>query len=253
MPQRRSLTWSQTTGTSDTWGVAIKVSGGIPEIFEASIETKYERQWMRSVSYADTWNQDVPPGYTGWVERAQVMHEYSGYWRTHYDSPKKGHYYWAVHDTIRTPAQEGEEGWHSNIRWMQRPMTYQELVDCGWDFPAGHIPGGTTLKAGWSKQANLTRLVMQSDGNLVMYRLRDGKAIWATGTHGHPGAYAKMQTDGNLVIYDAYNRFLWNSNTVSPGAFAVLQNDGNFVIYKVTGGDGRGGALWSTRTHLLAQ
>ncbi|MFD0007862.1 hypothetical protein ACFVJ4_36365 [Streptomyces sp. NPDC127178] len=254
MPQRRSLTWAQTTGTADTLGISYSASGGLPGIFEVSVETKYEHQWNSSVQYGDTWNQDVPPGYIGWVERGQVMNEYSGMWRTHYDDPKKGHYFWGVHDTIRSPANEGEGGWHSNIRWRERPMTREELINnCGWDFPPGSIAGGTTLKAGWSVQANLTRLVMQSDGNLVMYRLRDGRAIWSTRTHGHPGAYAKMQTDGNFVIYDANNRFLWNSNTVSTGAWAVLENDGSFVVYKATGGPGRGGFLWASNTTAAAK
>ncbi|MFD4551883.1 hypothetical protein [Streptomyces sp. NPDC058466] len=251
--QRRSLTWTQTTGTTDTFGVSFKVEIGT--IFKASIETKYEHQWLKSVSYSDTWNDDVRPGYIGWIERAQVMNSYTGKWRTHYDDPKWGHYYWATpYDTVTSPANEGEDGWTSNIKWQERPMTRDELIsNCGWDYPPQSIAGGTTLKSGWSTQASLTRLVMQSDGNLVMYRLRDGAAIWSTHTSGHPGAYAVMQTDGNFVVYDAANRFLWNSNTVSPGAWAILQNDGNFVVYKSTGGPGVGGALWASNTTAAAK
>ncbi|MGW7824408.1 hypothetical protein ACWGLF_41400, partial [Streptomyces puniciscabiei] len=78
------------------------------------------------------------------------------------------------------------------------------------------VYGGNILKPGTWTQGTYTRLVMQMDGNLVMYRRRDGAALWSTHTSRHPGAYAVMQTDGNVVVY------------------------------KNTGGPGKGGALWAT-------
>ncbi|MEU9476159.1 hypothetical protein AB0D93_10520, partial [Streptomyces sp. NPDC048191] len=81
-------------------------------------------------------------------------------------------------------------------------------------------------------------------------------AIWSSRTNGHPGAYAVMQQDGNFVIYDANNRFLWNTNTAgtpdNAGAWAVLQDDGNFVIYRSYGGPTRGQAIWSSNTWRAA-
>ncbi|MFD0007885.1 hypothetical protein ACFVJ4_36485 [Streptomyces sp. NPDC127178] len=257
-PQRMTVKWAQSTGTTDTFGMSFKLEVGT--ILKASVETKFEHSWSETVTDGLDANHDVQPGHIGWVERAQLMNEYKGKWRTHYDDPKWGHYYWATgYDTIRTPVKGAQNGLESDIKWMERPMSRQELVDtCKWGYPPGVIDPGTTLRAGWQFQANLTRLVMQSDGNLVMYRLRDNKAIWASGTWGHPGAYAKMQTDGNFVIYDANNRFLWHTNTANydsanPGYWAVLQNDGNFVIYKSWGGPTRGGAVWATRTTAAAQ
>ncbi len=46
-----------------------------------------------------------------------------------------------------------------------------------------------------------TRLVMQTDGNLVLYR--GGAAVWASGSDGHPGAGAVFQQDGNLVVHSS--------------------------------------------------
>lgn len=86
--------------------------------------------------------------------------------------------------------------------------------------------------------------IYQVDGNLVHYRLADGKALWASDTHGRPGARCVLQDDGNLVIYDAAERPLWAANTHgNPGARLAVQDDGNVVIYHV---DGR--PLWSTDT-----
>ena len=84
------------------------------------------------------------------------------------------------------------------------------------------------------------QVIMQSDGNLVLYC--KGKPIWASNTM-HKGAYAVMQTDGNLVVYDADSHPVWASGTHGyPGAHAVMQDDGNFVIYSAANKP-----LWASR------
>jgi subtilase family serine protease len=129
------------------------------------------------------------------------------------------------------------------------PSTGGSLWSDGTYVHSATIGSGQKLKGGWWAQAKYTRLVMQPDGNLVMYRKRDGKAIWSTGTSGHSGAYAYMQTDGNLVVYSSTGTALWSTHTNGhSGAYAVMQNDGNFVVYTSTGGTGKGGALWASNT-----
>lgn len=73
-------------------------------------------------------------------------------------------------------------------------------------------------------------LVMQSDGNLVIYR--QGTAIWASDTYRSGANRAFMQDDGNFVVYE-YSSPKWASQTPgSGGVKLVMQNDGNLVIYK---------------------
>jgi len=55
------------------------------------------------------------------------------------------------------------------------------------------------------------RLIMQQDGNLVLYH--GGNAKWSTGTNGNPGAYFIIQNDGNAVVYSKHNKPLWTTNT----------------------------------------
>ena len=91
------------------------------------------------------------------------------------------------------------------------------------------LAAGTELRSGRGQY----RLVMQGDGNLVMYSQSVTDAVWASGTDGHPGARAVMQGDGNLVVRDKANKALWASGTDGrDGARLVLQNDGNLVIYQ---------------------
>lgn len=105
--------------------------------------------------------------------------------------------------------------------------------------PAGSriVPGGMITSPN-----GLARLVMQYDGNLVLY---DGNwyPIWYSGTHGRPGAWATIQSDGNLVVYDPngyplYNIFDFSRNphairvlpTGGWPAFLSVQDDGNMLV-----------------------
>jgi hypothetical protein len=99
--------------------------------------------------------------------------------------------------------------------------------------PSGtnELTAGTALFDGQTITAGNYQLVMQIDGNLVVY-VQGGHALWSTGTWGRPGDWLIMEPDGNLVIYDIEGNPLWTSGTQgNPGAFAVMQIDANFVVY----------------------
>lgn len=121
-------------------------------------------------------------------------------------------------------------------------------------------------------------LVMQEDGNLVLYG--DGQPIWASNTAGAIGSafYVMMQDDGNLVIYNNNSDWVWcryqginedlsEPETPSPSVTsellhglslniggeiaspsgeyeAIQQADGNFVVYHNTS-DGKEG-IWAS-------
>ncbi|WP_433220964.1 NlpC/P60 family protein [Dactylosporangium sp. CS-047395] len=83
------------------------------------------------------------------------------------------------------------------------------------------------------------RLVMQGDGNLVLY----GPAgpVWATYTSAGASVLAN-QTDGNLVVYPNAGGVSWASGSGGGGGTLVVQDDGNLVLY------GSGGPTWTTYT-----
>ena len=101
-------------------------------------------------------------------------------------------------------------------------------------------------------------LIMQSDGNLVVYKgsgPSDNKgALWSSGTSGKGESFAIMQSDGNFVVYKGSGPsdnkgFTWNSKTFGKGeSFAIMQDDGNFVVYKGSGPSDNKGALWNSKT-----
>jgi hypothetical protein len=76
------------------------------------------------------------------------------------------------------------------------------------------------------------------------WAMKDGGSLWASNTLGTNGTRVIMQDDGNLVIYDPQEHPVWASNTAGhPGAWLIVQDDGNVVIY-----DTNGNALWATNT-----
>jgi len=95
----------------------------------------------------------------------------------------------------------------------------------------------------WHYLISLTvNLIMQGDGNLVLYNNTTGQPLWATSTVGK-GALADMQGDGNFVVYNSANRPVWASNTCCrTDAWLQVQDDGNVVIYN------GGHPIWATNT-----
>ena len=102
---------------------------------------------------------------------------------------------------------------------------------------------GQRLSPGWQIQSpdRNYRMVMQSDGNLVLYTGNTAK--WASGTSA-ANSDLEMQSDGNLVIYAPGHAAVWASNTAGKnGSVLFGQNDGNFVLYAPGNV-----AVWSTNT-----
>src|SRR4051812_22941166 len=86
------------------------------------------------------------------------------------------------------------------------------------------------------------KLIMQGDGNLVLYRTDNNRPLWATYTP-PSSSRAIMQGDGNFVVYDSGGQPHWDTGTWDhPGAYLVLQDDGNLVIYQ------NGNPLWASDT-----
>lgn len=99
---------------------------------------------------------------------------------------------------------------------------------------------GDKLLAGQSvySASDTYRLVMQTDGNLVLYPLTGGSqgaAVWASNTSGTASPYLVMQADGNLVIYNGSttpHTPVWSTASSNGGSYFTVQDDGNTVVYK---------------------
>jgi hypothetical protein len=98
------------------------------------------------------------------------------------------------------------------------------------------------LNRGESVQTNRTRLLMQTNGDLVIID-EFGVTRWRSATAG-PGDRTVFQNDGNLVVYDAQMFSLWTSRTPgNNGAVLELRANGDVCI--VNSG---GAVVWSSGT-----
>lgn len=109
---------------------------------------------------------------------------------------------------------------------------------------AGATPGTSRLEVGeqlqpgqyLSSPSGLLTLIMQGDGNLVLYA-PGNQARWSSRTDGHPGAWAQFNGDGNFVVYGPGAVPLWNAfddGGLPGGSFLQIQDDGNLVQYTST-------------------
>ncbi|WP_371750043.1 mannose-binding protein [Streptomyces sp. NBC_01283] len=106
-----------------------------------------------------------------------------------------------------------------------------------WTSETVSAPSVLEVKQAWT--TNRIRMVMQTDGNLVVYNEK-GKPLWASMTFGE-NHRAIFQQDGNLVIHNGDDRPIWASRSHGhEGAQLVLRPDAKVVIVH------NGRVVWST-------
>lgn len=93
-----------------------------------------------------------------------------------------------------------------------------------------------------------SRLVLQPDGNLVVYRGTPSRAneVWATQTATDDPlrrpTYAEMTNDGEFVLRGQAGLKAWSSSTEqNPGAHLEIHDDGKLTIFSAVDG----GELWA--------
>jgi hypothetical protein len=139
----------------------------------------------------------------------------------------------------------------SSVMVMNQTLSVVGMSGAKWIGYSNVLYGNTVTGAMWPKsfaESASIWLVMQDDGNLVIYRKRDGAPLWSTGTWGHPGASAVI-SGGRLTIIVGGSTQLWNSHSGDwhENSYLKVQDDANVVSY-LQGRSDPAGATWSTGT-----
>jgi len=114
-----------------------------------------------------------------------------------------------IYDSTHTPR------WSSNT-----------TCDCGVMRPGRALARGQGIRSCNGKAT----LLHQADGNVV--ELQNGVPLWSTNTAGHSTSQLVMQGDGNLVLYSTTGQALWHTYTSgNSGSILALQDDCNLAIY----------------------
>ncbi len=122
-----------------------------------------------------------------------------------------------------------------------------------------HLDAGETLKAGqrlMSANGAYILSLQEEDGHLCVYKYANGKQgsfVWGSMKFGFKNANLIMQTDGNLVIYDANKVSQWASQTHpfndakykdanNKPIKLVLENDGVLKLYNA-----QNAVMWTSK------
>lgn len=115
-------------------------------------------------------------------------------------------------------------------------------------FKGQQIYRGGSIK---SPNGRFRTVLEDSSGNLVLYSMTGGGlssgsfVLWSTNSSAFR---LVMQNDGDLVLYDEIETPLWSSKTDydgDGGEYAICQDDGNFAVYATNDT-----LLWSTKITL---
>ncbi|CAM5383139.1 hypothetical protein GCM10010222_03480 [Streptomyces tanashiensis] len=144
-----------------------------------------------------------------------------------------------VKKTLRRTAGAAAAGLLALAATLTGTGTAQAAYDPGTQTLWGDEP----LYPGWHVSTSYTRLIMQADGNLVLYRTSTpgdwsrATAPWASHTVGC-GTKAVMQSDGRLVVRGADGRECaslgWNKGGYAYACLQVTGEQGLHIWYTNT-------------------
>lgn len=137
--------------------------------------------------------------------------------------------------------RDGKAWFNTELSFMiQTASTVTSTAQPG----ANTLASNTKLNQGNSivSPDGYSSLTVTTDGKLELRR--DYKVVWS---RGGGASYLVMQDDGNLVLYNAAGGAVWHSETSGQGISSLtLQEDGNLVLYKNSGQ-----STWSSGTHTV--
>jgi len=171
----------------------------------------------------------------GWVAAGTAVQDRKGHVSYVLTNSRPG----SFHFRLTTKAKGGAGPLHSATRTVK-------VVDAA-ATPPPSVPAPSELLAGQQLGVNQQlmspngayRLILQSDGNLVIYK--GSIAVWNTHTVGSGANRLVLQGDQNLVLYSGGTARWYTSTNETGASRLVLQDDSNLVLYTSSGR-----AVWSS-------
>ncbi|MEU9480421.1 hypothetical protein [Streptomyces sp. NPDC048191] len=126
--RKYTKSWTHKASTTSATGVTLGAQGA--DIVKSALPAKDRTAWTTSVSRQEGYPFLLRPGQAAYVVESQLMQAVHGTWKTHYDDPHWGHYFWSVNDTITHPVKEGTDGMHSTFDIRLHWMNESEQIAC---------------------------------------------------------------------------------------------------------------------------
>lgn len=103
------------------------------------------------------------------------------------------------------------------------------------------------MQKGWwlaSPNEKYSLQIMNESGNLILRQIEKRLKIWQISTK-NIGSRLVMQDDGNLVLFDKYNGTLFSTKTALKGEYFILQDSGDMAVI-----DSYGTIIWNFKKHI---
>ncbi|QPP06530.1 DUF4148 domain-containing protein [Streptomyces bathyalis] len=126
--QRSAVSWSDTTGETNTVGVSMSAEYGFTDLFKVTIQASYEHSWQSSHTEEQQTNVEVKPGEVGWITREAAMEEVRGTYEMHFEDRFYGHHIWYVPFTAKGPKSDAPSTKTQHTRKMTKKEKKQH---CG--------------------------------------------------------------------------------------------------------------------------
>ncbi|MFF4276813.1 hypothetical protein [Streptomyces sp. NPDC001536] len=93
-----SVGGSDTTGSTNTFGISISAEYKWFETFSTEVTASYSHSWVASHTDTVTDTVNVPAGYKGWIERGTSKQQAKGWYELHFGKRYYGHYIWYINN-----------------------------------------------------------------------------------------------------------------------------------------------------------
>jgi hypothetical protein len=105
------IDWSDTTGSTNTFGISVSASYEWFKVFTASISASYSHSWEASHTDTESNTLNIPAGYKGWIERGTAKQQAKGWYEIHFGKRYYGHYIWYVNNYQSSGANSDHPEW----------------------------------------------------------------------------------------------------------------------------------------------
>lgn len=120
-----------TTGSSDSVGLAITATAGFASVYEVGFEVSYGHSWERSHTDTISRTKHIEPGEKAWIERGTAKQKVLGWYEIQFKKRYYGHFDWYVNNYEESGFDTSHPG-AGYINLKSAPMTAAEKKQhCG--------------------------------------------------------------------------------------------------------------------------
>jgi len=94
----QKIGWADTTGTTNTVGIAVTATASFWKSYEVAVEASYSHSWETSHTETEETTVRAPAGHKAWINHGPAKQRAKGWYEIHFGKRYYGHYIWYVNN-----------------------------------------------------------------------------------------------------------------------------------------------------------